>query len=202
MAILDTLGEDYFLDKTKPNLRYPPPTAIALRGYLGKALKRRPPEAVIPNPDPDANVLEPAAATVEYWRLYTSLQFNDYIEFREEDVITAQRLATPMAPTAGTLVWLKVGSIIEHVHVDTLELQAGFLQGSIAGGGGSGALAGGMGTGAPAWGGGTSIPCGGTSIPCGGTSIPCGGTSIPCGGTSIPCGGTSIPCGSTSLGCW
>jgi hypothetical protein len=116
------------------DLRYPPPGVVLFVGYLGKALKR-PPEGTDMSGDADADKLEPAAATEDYWRLYTNDQFNEYIEFRDADVVAYRKEKEPSGAGLGlnqTYVWLTEAARIDHVRVARIQLHRGFLQGDIA----------------------------------------------------------------------
>ncbi len=139
--------------------------------------------------DAATTVLSAAAAAggVPYWRLYRQLDLSEYIEFSGNDVLYAMSIPAQFA-LEQVAVWLRADATIQHVRVNTLNLQASFLSGSIAQGGGTPSVPG-QGPG----GGGVSIPCGiggpGMSFPCGtggpGVSFPCGTGG---GGVSFPCG--------------
>lgn len=195
---------DFLVSELVTNLRYPPPGVVVYWGYLGPALKR-PPDGAAPGKGHE-NDLEPPNATEMYWRLYSSLQVNEYIEFREADVAAFQKLALSAgsAELEGGVLWLKAGAVIQHVVVSTIEVQANFLQGPMASGGG-GQPARGYSYQSPmgnaSWTCGQSFACGGQSFSCGGQSFACGGQSFACGGQSFACGGQSFACGGQSFAC-
>jgi hypothetical protein len=133
-------------------------------------------------------------------RLYLTLQFNEYIEFRSEDVVIFRDLGGQ--PLDGMIMWLKRDASIKHVRMETLDLQRNFLQGNM---GSSGASQGFSPAGQGQLGGGGSfLTCGGGSfLTCGGGSfLTCGGGSfLTCGGGSfLTCGGGSfLTCGGGSF---
>lgn len=63
-------------------------------------------------------------------RLYFNLQFNEYIEFRSQDVVVYH--SVKLAPLASMLIWLPRTAQIKHVRMQTLDLQRSFLQGNMA----------------------------------------------------------------------
>lgn len=130
------MGPDDIVSELVTNLRYPPPGAIPYWGYLGRALKRPPGGQAVPAGE--ENRLEPSNATETYWRLYRSLEVNEYIEFREADVAAFQKLAMSAgsAELEGGIVWLKAGTRIQHIVGDWAEIGAGSTlqpEGSAAG---------------------------------------------------------------------
>jgi len=81
------------------------------------------------------------------WRLYLTLDFEDYIEFHEtDDHLASISLESHHNPVGGTVVWLRKSAVVRYVGVETRQLQASFLRGQLAseflGGTGSEALAG------------------------------------------------------------
>ncbi|HVG00550.1 MAG TPA: hypothetical protein VND68_11980 [Chloroflexia bacterium] len=131
-------------------------------------------------------------------RLYLNLQFNEYIEFRSQDVVVYHSAKQP--PLASMIIWLPRTAQIKHVRMQTLDLQRGFLQGNM---GVSGAPQG-LSSAGQASGGGSFLTCGGGSfLTCGGGSfLTCGGGSfLTCGGGSfLTCGGGSfLTCGGGSF---
>jgi hypothetical protein len=175
------------------DLGVPQRDVVLLRGYIGKSLPPDPPSP--PDPTTPQEV---------YWRLYRTAECNEYILFRQSDVVWYKALATSGSTyLAGSVVWLKEGAEVKHVRVRSYEVQAGFLQGRITGGrrgrpmrrpGGGGGGGGGGGSWAEC-GGGSWAECGGGSwAECGGGSwAECGGGSwAECGGGSwAECGGGS-----------
>jgi hypothetical protein len=134
-----------------------------------------------------------------YARLYLNLQFNEYIEFETSAIVFTKDLGGQDRPFSGIAVWLRRNTSIQHVRVESLDLQRNFLQGTIppvyGGGGGSGSGGGSMVCGAAGsmvCGGGGSMVCGG-----GGSMVCGGGGSMVCGGGgSMVCGGGgSMICG-------
>ena len=159
----------------------PTPRVIPLWGYVGDVT------TFVDGEEPDPR---------EAYRLYLSVQFTDYVEFRHEDVVGYRDLASPLNPIGGMLVWLRAGAQISRVHVDTLEQQAGFLQGGIAGSSGTNfaGLQRGAGLGmANTFGGcGSFAVCGGGSFAGCGSFAVCGGGSFGGCGSFAVCGGGSF----------
>jgi hypothetical protein len=198
-AHLDTLPKQIVSDPQSP-----PPGVIAIWGYLGKAPART---AVSTTDAPVPAAGNPGAATETYWRLYRTLLFDAYVEFRDLDVVHYEKVGTPTNNWTGTVVWLKQGSTVQYVQTQALELQRGFLQGDIAGsaagqpgmlgGAGGSFLCNGAGGSFMCNGAGGSFMCNGAggSFVCGPNmpgSFLCGG-----GGGSFLCGGAggSFLCG-------
>jgi hypothetical protein len=68
---------------------------------------------------------------VGYWRLYLTSQLNEYVEFREEDVVHTQPIPPEQSPLGGTLIWLRRDATVHHTHITSRQVQAEFLQGHI-----------------------------------------------------------------------
>ncbi|MBI4363915.1 MAG: hypothetical protein HY568_00640 [Candidatus Latescibacteria bacterium] len=70
--------------------------------------------------------------TNKIWRLYLTLDFDDYIEFNEDqDYIASVPLETPQNPVAGTLVWIKATSELRRVSTASRRGQVDFLRGKL-----------------------------------------------------------------------
>lgn len=66
------------------------------------------------------------------WRLYLSLDFDDYIEINEgTDLLGSVSLETPQNPLGGTIVWVKRTAILRRVGVELRQVQADFLRGEL-----------------------------------------------------------------------
>ena len=169
--------DDFEAEKIVPDVTKPPERTAIFQGWLRHASD--------PPKDAKDKVL---------WRLYSPPYCLEYIEFDDEDVV-AWRKQTPGGKTPNlTIVWLREGAQIRYVREQQLDVQAGFLQGPLVGGGGTvpgapGAMVG------PAQASTLWPGCGGGGVSllnCGGVSVlNCGGVSLlNCGGTSIlNCGG-------------
>jgi len=206
---------DFLPAKIVADLQAPPPGVIAVWGYLGQAPARSGPIPVAMPPvsaapaavDAPTPAVDPPTPPDTYWRLYRTLLFNEYLEFRDSDVVFYQKVRE--ADTwAGTVVWLKEGAPLHRVQTEAMEAQRGFLQGDIAssaagqpgmqgGGAGGSFLCNGAGGSFLCGGAGASFMCGPNmpgSFLCGG-----GGGSFLCGGAggSFLCGGAggSFLCG-------
>jgi hypothetical protein len=66
------------------------------------------------------------------WRLYLSLEFDEYLEFRESDLVHVETLGGEGSPQAGTWVWLKPDAAVEHVRGEQRAMQGEFLGGAIS----------------------------------------------------------------------
>jgi hypothetical protein len=67
-----------------------------------------------------------------YWRLYLTPQLDEYLEFRSGDVKHTEQLPPDLAPLGGSRVWIQKDAPLEHTRVTSRQVQAEFLQGSIA----------------------------------------------------------------------
>jgi hypothetical protein len=65
------------------------------------------------------------------WRLYFTAQLDEYVQFRESDVVHSQPLNASQSSLGGTMVWLKAGTPLEHIQVVKQKVQADFLSGGI-----------------------------------------------------------------------
>jgi hypothetical protein len=66
-----------------------------------------------------------------YWRLYLTLELNEYIEFPEGDVVHHQRLNTEQSPLGGTILWVRREANLQHTRTVSRETHAEFLHGGI-----------------------------------------------------------------------
>ncbi len=66
-----------------------------------------------------------------YKRLYLTPELNEYVEFRTEDVVHTQSVATDRNPLGGSVVWLKRDAEIQHTRTESRDVKAEFLQGDI-----------------------------------------------------------------------
>ncbi|WP_447403018.1 hypothetical protein ACE1MS_23425 (plasmid) [Lysinibacillus sp. fkY74-1] len=67
----------------------------------------------------------------EYWRLYLTLELNEFLEIPTDDIIYSQSLKTDHNPLGGSLVWVKNDSKIRHARLTPLQAQLDFLKGGI-----------------------------------------------------------------------
>ncbi|MBE5096796.1 hypothetical protein [Bacillus thuringiensis] len=67
-----------------------------------------------------------------YWRLYSTPELNNYVEFSEADVIHSKPLNTKQFPLGGTFVWVKKDAEIVHTHSMAYKNQSEFLTGDVA----------------------------------------------------------------------
>lgn len=66
-----------------------------------------------------------------YWRLYFTLELNNYIEFRESDVVHTQSLETQLNSLGGTVVFLQREAELLHTRTTSTQAQAEWLSGDI-----------------------------------------------------------------------
>jgi hypothetical protein len=138
----------------------------------------------------------------DYDRFYLSLNFNEYIEFPHSGLVHIEDAGGPDNPFSGAMIWLRRDTPVEHVTVERLDLQRGFLQGGIAGSymgnaqnvaaGNANALAG--------------VAAGGSTLYCtgAGTMACMGGSTLYCtgAGTFACMGGSTMYCtGAGTFGC-
>ena len=75
----------------------------------------------------------PDHQTSRIWRLYLTLDFDDYIEINETtDLLGSVSLETPQNPVGGTIVWVKRSAILRRVGAESRQVQADFLRGELA----------------------------------------------------------------------
>jgi hypothetical protein len=65
-----------------------------------------------------------------YWRVYLNLEFSDYLEIAEADVLHVETLGDE--DTSGAWLWLRREASVEHVRSEPQKAQAEFLSGEIA----------------------------------------------------------------------
>jgi hypothetical protein len=103
MADARKLEEDQLVQKLVPDPSQGPPNATVLRGYLGRGTDKG------------------------SWRLYLSADLDEYVELSEADILHTQKLPDDQ----GTLVWVPKTLALNHVRVQSEEVQADFLRGHI-----------------------------------------------------------------------
>ncbi len=67
------------------------------------------------------------------WRLFLSVELEEYLEFADQDVVHSQRLTDEESQVGGTVVWLRRDSNAVHIRSSSRQAQVGFLYGEIAG---------------------------------------------------------------------
>lgn len=65
------------------------------------------------------------------WRLYFTPQLDEYVEFKEEDVLRSQSLGSEQTEGPTTL-WVERGASLEHTRTTSRQVQAEFLGGEVA----------------------------------------------------------------------
>ena len=91
--------------------------------------------ALVPDPTsvPNATTLDGflgRSPTEGTWRLYLDQDLNEYVELRESEILHAQELPAHR----GTRVWVSKDLVLTYVRVDSSQIQAAFLSGSISAG--------------------------------------------------------------------
>jgi hypothetical protein len=157
----------------------PPDDVIALIGFLSDADQYDPGNAAAYNDE----------TTRTRYRLYLSVQLDDYLVIKKADILHSVRIPNSwFSPLGGNMVWVKRDAVIEHVRVSHYEAQANFLQGPVAGFGsaaqpnlaaqfqGSGGVT-------------LACPGGGVTLAC-----PGGGVTLACpgGGVTLACPGGGV----------
>jgi hypothetical protein len=66
-----------------------------------------------------------------YWRLYFALDFSDYLEFAEGDVVHVEPLGPQDFPLAGSAVWFRGTATLERTLGGSRRAQADFLKGDL-----------------------------------------------------------------------
>jgi hypothetical protein len=75
-----------------------------------------------------------------FWRLYSSLEFNEYIEFAIADVVNSTKFVEYAGvkvgkkkwdPITRTIVWLKAGAIVRLGRVQAFTVASDFLRGQV-----------------------------------------------------------------------
>jgi hypothetical protein len=99
------------------------------------------PEALVERLVPDPAAPSPSTPLVGFlgrsteegrWRLYLTTAFDQYVEFDERDVRHSEPLSSSETSLGGTRVWLRQGASVQHTRVQSRQVQAEFLAGSIA----------------------------------------------------------------------
>jgi hypothetical protein len=67
-----------------------------------------------------------------YWRLYSTLVLDEYVEFSETDVVHAHVVNRNHGKLGGTVVWLRRHANLQQTRTISREAQADFLHGDIA----------------------------------------------------------------------
>lgn len=96
----DDLVENLMPDPSQPS------NAVALVGWLGKSTRDG------------------------YRRLYFTPDLDEYVEFREEDVVQSQSLGAEQTE-GSTIVWVRRDADLEHKRIVTQRAQAEFLRGDL-----------------------------------------------------------------------
>jgi hypothetical protein len=66
------------------------------------------------------------------WRLYLSLAFDDYLEFRESDIVHVETVGGKGGSQAGAWVWLSPDAAVQHIRGEHRGMQGEFLGGDIS----------------------------------------------------------------------
>jgi hypothetical protein len=104
--------EDDFVNELVPDPSAAP-DVVALGGFLGKSPEKG------------------------YWRLYRTLDLNDYVEIAEEDIVRTERVGGEKSSLAGTTVWVRRSAEIVRKRVTSERVRAELLRGGGAGAAGA-----------------------------------------------------------------
>jgi hypothetical protein len=105
----DGLREDDFVNELVPDPSGSP-DVVALGGFVGKSRDRG------------------------YWRLYRTLDLDDYVEIAETDIVRSERAGPDGSSLAGTTVWVKKGANLVRKRVTSEQVRAELLRGGSAAG--------------------------------------------------------------------
>jgi hypothetical protein len=72
------------------------------------------------------------SARAGYWRLYLTMDLNEYVEFSQDDVAHSQPLPKGQSALGGTMVWVKKEATLQYTRTVSRQVQAEFLQGDIS----------------------------------------------------------------------
>jgi hypothetical protein len=97
----DDLAAELVPDPTKL------PDVVVLRGYLGESTR------------------------AGFSRLYVNLNFTEYVEVADEDVLARRSLAANQDPLSGTVLWVKRNATLLRAAVCLAQEYAAFLHGEI-----------------------------------------------------------------------
>jgi hypothetical protein len=65
------------------------------------------------------------------WRLYLTLDFNQFLTISEKDIVGSELLATEDNPVRPNVVWVKAEANLQHTATESTQVQAQFLSGSL-----------------------------------------------------------------------
>jgi hypothetical protein len=65
------------------------------------------------------------------WRIYLNLEFNEYLEIAEGDILHVEKLGREGESQAGAWMWVTPGAAVEHVRPERRRAQGEFLAGDI-----------------------------------------------------------------------
>jgi len=99
-----TIKENQLVARLVPNPAVAP-DLVRLTGYLGRSARQG------------------------YWRLYQTMELTDYLEIAEDDIVHSE---SP-EDESPTVVWVRREATIKRVHSESVQAQADFLRGDIAG---------------------------------------------------------------------
>jgi hypothetical protein len=67
-----------------------------------------------------------------YWRLYLTLELNEYLEIPDADIVHFENLDSDQTPLRGTAVWVKRSAEVAHTRTGPPQMQAEFLAGDLS----------------------------------------------------------------------
>lgn len=153
------LSEDALAQALVPDPGQGPPNAVVLQGYLGRG------------------------ATDGTWRIYFSAHFDSYVEVNDADILYTRQLPDDQ----GSLVWVSRSASLQHVQVQSQQVQAEFLAGGIS---------------STHLGAAAAAPLGAPVMPRPApVSLRCPSDVIPCRSDELPCPSADLPCPPSRLVC-
>jgi hypothetical protein len=114
--------ESFVRDMVDPECCFQPPAVRVFVGYLGLSPRELDP----------GNAGANAGLPGKWVRLYSTLDFTDFIEVKWEDVVYHKKSTAAALPIEGTILWVRSDAKIWHTRVNSRSVIAGeFLRGSI-----------------------------------------------------------------------
>lgn len=105
-ATKTTIRQDELVDDLIPDpAQHEPVTALS--GFLGKSTQ------------------------ADHWRLYLTPELDQYVELPEQAILRTKPSPTSGPTPAGSIVWIRAGTLLVYKRISTIQIQAEFLQGHL-----------------------------------------------------------------------
>ncbi len=108
-SVEQELRQHELVDKLLPDPSQPQPLTV-LSGFLGKSTQ------------------------AGHWRLYLTTALNEYVEVPEENIIHTKSLGPEQSALGRTVIWLRSDTPLQYTRFTSRQIQAEFLEGTIASG--------------------------------------------------------------------